>query len=329
MAMPAIDVRPARKGPLRLDPIPEILRPLIRAYLLGYASAVAPRLLTLVLQHVAKRKRKLASQLAPDLDDSSFVSSAVYIEPLKSILEKTARGLSEAGRLRLARWLSTFLAAWFGLRLLHSYEGRAYTETVPPKEGSAHNTEPQTVKFAGRTMDLTLFAVTRALDVLVGDLWARHKARRLASNRWSKAERFLSKFVDPLVFAASSGLVMWAWFYHPSRLPRSYNKWITSAASVDLRLIEALRRCHSGEFQYGKETGQAHLLQESRRKDIALFVAPRALATVLPRRYSLDKEWRERLVFAASTAVVFTCVAENPDRVRGVFGKLLKMVLNK
>ncbi|CCT67295.1 related to integral membrane protein [Fusarium fujikuroi] len=468
MPMPAVDVRPARKGPLRLDPIPEILRPLIRAYLLGYASAVAPRLLTLVLQHVAKRKKKLANQLAPDLDDSSFVSSAAHIEPLKSILEKTARGLSEAGRLRLARWLSTFLAAWFGLRLLHSYEGRAYTETVPPKEGSAQNTETQTVKFAGRTMDLTLFAVTRALDVLVGDLWARHKARRLASNRWSKAERFLSKFVDPLVFAASSGLVMWAWFYHPSRLPRSYNKWITSAASVDLRLIEALRRCHSGEFQYGKETGQAHLLQgmcvdyewplawgdpavvvpipcqmvhmssgpsceyhaasrffrawkwsmatylpltlalalrnpsrkalrraiisscrsssflatfitlfyygvclsrtrvgprlpggtaierhqimdsgicvgtgcllcgwsimietESRRKDIALFVAPRALATILPRRYSLDKEWRERLVFAASTAVVFTCVAENPDRVRGVFGKLLKMVLSK
>lgn len=79
MAMPAVDVRPARKGPLRLDPIPEILRPLIRAYLLGYASAVAPRLLTLVLQHVAKRKKKLANQLAPDLDDSSFVSSAAHI----------------------------------------------------------------------------------------------------------------------------------------------------------------------------------------------------------------------------------------------------------
>lgn len=261
---------------------------------------------------------------------------------------------------------------------------------------------------------------------------------------------------------------MWAWFYHPKRLPRSYNKWITSAASVDLRLIEALRRCHSGEFQYGKETGQAHLLQgmcvdyewplawgdpavvvpipcqmvhmssgpsceyhaisrffrafkwsmatylpltlalalrnpsrkalrraivsscrsssflatfitlfyygvclsrtrigpqlpggttierrqhmdsgvcvgtgcllcgwsilietEGRRKDIALFVAPRALATVLPRRYSVDKEWRERLVFAVSTAIVFTCVSENPDRVRGVFGKMLKMVLSK
>jgi hypothetical protein len=67
----------------------------------------------------------------------------------------------------------------------------------------------------------------------------------------------------------------------------------------------------------------------SRRKDIALFVAPRAMATVLPRRYPLDKQWRETLVFAASTAVVFTCVMENPDRVRGVFGKLLKTVLAK
>ncbi|KAG8669848.1 hypothetical protein FPOAC1_009247 [Fusarium poae] len=488
--MPVLDLRPIRKGPLRLDSVPEILRPLIRAYLLGYASAVAPRLLTLVLQHVAKRRRKTASQLSLDFDDGSFFRSAIRIvktgfnpqrfptfcailaggttllqEPLKSILEKTAQGLSEAGR--LARWLATFLAAWFGLRLLHSYEGRAYTETVPPKEGSPPDAEPQTVRFAGRTMDLTLFAVTRALDVVVGDVWARHKVRRLASTKWTKTERFVSRFIDPLVFAASSGLVMWAWFYHPRRLPRSYNKWITSAASVDLRLIEALRRCHTGEFQYGKETGQAHLLQamctdyqwplawgdpavvvpipcqmvhmssgpsceyhaisrffrawkwsmatylpltlalalrnpsrkalrraivsscrsssflatfitlfyygvclsrtrigprlpggttierrqhmdsgicvgtgcllcgwsilietESRRKDIALFVAPRALATILPRRYSLEKEWRERLVFAISTAIVFTCVSENPGRVRGVFGKMLKMVLS-
>ncbi|RSL94712.1 hypothetical protein CDV31_014189 [Fusarium ambrosium] len=491
--MASLDVRPVRKGPLRLDPVPEILRPLIRAYLLGYASAVAPRLLTLVLQHVAKRRRKAANQLSLDSDDSSFVKSATHIvktgfnlqrfptfcavlvgggtllqEPIKSILEKAAKSLSEAARARLARWLSTFLAGWFGLRLLHCYESRAYEETVPAKGDSSPGDEPQKVKFAGRTLDLTLFAVTRALDVVIGDLWSRHKARRVASQKWSKAERFVSKFVDPLVFAASSGLVMWAWFYHPKRLPRSYNKWITSAASVDLRLIEALRRCHTGEFQYGKETGQSSLLQgmcvdyewplawgdpavvvpipcqmvhmasgpsceyhavsrffrawkwsmatylpltlalalrnpsrkafrralisscrsssflatfitlfyygvclsrtrigprlpggttierrqkmdggicvgtgcllcgwsilietASRRKDIALFVAPRAMATVLPRRYPLDQQWRETLVFAASNAVVFTCVMENPDRVRGVFGKLLKTVLAK
>lgn len=72
----ALAVRPSRRGPLSLDAVPEILRPLIRAYLLGYATAVGPRLLTLVLQYVAKRRR---SQLSPDLDDGSFAKSAKHI----------------------------------------------------------------------------------------------------------------------------------------------------------------------------------------------------------------------------------------------------------
>jgi len=66
-----------------------------------------------------------------------------------------------------------------------------------------------------------------------------------------------------------------------------------------------------------------------RRKDMALFVAPRALATLLPRRYDLNKQWRETVVFAASTAVVFTCVLENKSRVRGVLGSILGSVLQE
>lgn len=69
------------------------------------------------------------------------------------------------------------------------------------------------------------------------------------------------------------------------------------------------------------------LENEPRRKDIALFVAPRALATLLPRRYEMKYQWRETVVFALSTAVVFTCAQENPARVRGVLGRLLARVL--
>src|SRR6187402_2367657 len=54
---------------------------------------------------------------------------------------------------------------------------------------------------------------------------------------------------------------MWAWIYSPDRLPRSYNKWIKSAA-VDDRLLVALQRCRWGEIKYGTETGQAHVLQD-------------------------------------------------------------------
>jgi hypothetical protein len=64
-----------------------------------------------------------------------------------------------------------------------------------------------------------------------------------------------------------------------------------------------------------------------RRKELGLFVAPRALATLLPRRYLLEDQWKETLGFAVSTAVVFTCISERPERVRGVLGKLLRRVL--
>ncbi|CAM1503890.1 Fc.00g014810.m01.CDS01 [Cosmosporella sp. VM-42] len=466
-----------RRRPSRLELVPGILRPLIRAYLLGYASAVAPRLLTLLLQHVAKRRKKCIS---PEQDERTFLESAKHIlrtgldlqrfptfcavlvggstllqEPLKSVLE------------RLSRWLSAFIAAWFSLRLLQSKEIVTSPERPAVPAYSRPGVKPQTTKYAGRTMDLTLFAATRSIDVILGELWSRHRVRRQAARKWTKAEQALSKLIDPLVFATSSGLIMWAWFYSPDSLPRSYNKWITAAASVDLRLIEALRRCRTRKLQYGRDTGQAHLLggmctdynlprvwgdparaipfpcdivhmgcsssceyhavsrffrswkwsmgtyfplalamkmrkpsrkaflqaflsasrsstflgvfitlfyygvclartrigprvlgtdnkcrqridggicvgtgcflcgwsvlieTASRRKDMALFVAPRAMATIVPRRYALEKQWRETLAFAASTAVVFTCVFENPKRVRGVFGRMLSMVLEK
>ena len=280
-----------------------------------------------------------------------------------------------------------------------------------------------------------------------------------------QAEEALSILTDSSIFATSCALIMWAWIYTPDRLPHSYNKWIRSAAAVDQRLLIALRHCHSGELQYGLETGQAPILQgmcrdydwplrygdpvtsipfpcemvhmgtgknceyhacsrfvqsflwafstylplnlaltlrrpsmkglqfalkssarssaflgtfialyfygvclarsrigpivlgqtssacqridsgicvgsgcalcgwsillekEGRRQDIGLFVAPRALATLLPRRYAWEKQWRETMTFAVSTAVVFTCVGERPERVRGVLGKILHRVL--
>lgn len=278
-------------------------------------------------------------------------------------------------------------------------------------------------------------------------------------------EAGIAKLADPSMFAVSCGFVMWSWFYFPSRLPRAYSQWISTAAAIDARLIEALSRCRQGEIRYGEDTGQAPLLEgmagdygwpvewgdpaktvpypcemvhmgcgpsceyhafsrfvnsfkwsmttylplnlllvarnpklkaikaalisasrssaflaafitlfyygvclartrigphfigkdaasrtkidagicvgtgcflcgwsilievSGRRKDMGLFVAPRAMATLLPRRYSMDKQWRETFVFALSTAVVFTCVLENQRRVRGVFGNVLAKVL--
>jgi hypothetical protein len=283
--------------------------------------------------------------------------------------------------------------------------------------------------------------------------------------RGKQVDTAISRLTDPTIFALSSALIMWAWFYKPTALPRGYTKWIGSAAAVDNRLITALQRCQRGELRYGEDNGQAPLLQAmcvdykwplewgdpskaipfpcdmvhmgsgssceihaasrfrrsfvwamatylplnlllvtrnpkakglvhaclsaarssaflgafiawfyygvclmrtrlgprilgtdlaarqridaglcvgsgcalcgwsillenpGRRKDLSLFVAPRALATLLPRRYDMRKQWRETLVFSLCTATVFTCVLENKKRVRGILGTVLANVL--
>ncbi|KAI0532231.1 integral membrane protein [Xylaria digitata] len=467
----------------RLDKaIPPILRPVFRAYVLGYASVVAPRILTLILQNGARwrkgrgLKKETQSQnsfiaslrhiLCTGLDPQRFptfcatlVGGTTLVDVLiRRLINRLKVKLSDVARRRLSIWISSFVAGWLSLRLLQSKKTNAFAETK-----TVDGDKQETVRYAGRTLDLTLFAATRAVDVVVGELWSQRRQRRVAADRWSWLDSFVSNMADPCIFAASCAFIMWAWFYAPSALPASYNKWISSAAAVDSRLIEALRRCRKGELRYGEETGQAPLLQSmctdyrwplewgdpattipfpcemvhmgcgssceyhalsrflrsfkwsmatylplnllarkkdlqgfrkaltsaarsssflatfitlfyygvclartrlgphlvkkgmtssqaidagicvgcgcfmcgwsiffeaaSRRKDMALFVAPRALATLLPRRYPLDKQWRETFVFAFSTAIVFTCVRENKNRVRGVLGNILGSVL--
>ncbi|RAQ46378.1 integral membrane protein [Aspergillus flavus] len=104
------------------------------------------------------------------------------------------------------------------------------------------------------------------MDLVACIIWARWRRWRSARGRWSRAESLAPKLADSGVFAASAAVVMWAWFYLPERLPKSYGKWIGEVAKVDSRLIEALRRARRGVFVYGKDTGQAPLL-ESMCKD--------------------------------------------------------------
>ncbi|WEW57160.1 hypothetical protein PRK78_002622 [Emydomyces testavorans] len=63
-----------------------------------------------------------------------------------------------------------------------------------------------------------------------------------------------------------------------------------------------------------------------KRQEISLFVAPRAIATLLPRRYNRKYLWREQLVFSLSTAIVLTCIQLDPRKVRGVLGRVLGQV---
>ncbi|KAL2265382.1 hypothetical protein VTJ83DRAFT_6482 [Remersonia thermophila] len=497
-------------APRRWDrAIPPVLRPAVRAYLLGYASAVGPRLLTLVLRHLALARRsgrhtpkppagndgkeaQTPSSFADDLRHvlgsalgwqrlpafcGALVGGATLLEiPLRSVLARHAHGLSELARTRLARWLASFLSGWFSLRcMLQSKHTPSFTDVLP---AASPDGKPVTVRYGGRTLDLTFLAVTAAVDTLLSTLWHRYRSSPSVRNRppsslLNRLDALAARLADPALFALSSGLVMWAWFYHPANLPRSYHRWISSAAAVDGRLITALQRCRDGSIVYGRDTGQAPLLQAmcddygwprewgdpeksvpfpcelvhmgvgpscerhalsrfarsfrwamatylpislalgarrargpkilpafrrallgaarsstflasfialfyygvclartrigprllgkdaaarqridgglcvatgcllcgwsvavetaARKKAIALFVAPRALATLFPRRYDADKQWRETLAFAASVAVVVTAVRDprGRPRVRGMVGSVVGSVFRE
>ena len=193
--------------------------------------------------------------------------------PLRSLLRLIASRLSHRPSLVLRskcdivpQFLSAFLSAWLGLGLLNRtqvvHPSRELDQVVNgyKNDGIAWK-RPPTRDLAGSSMDLTLFAVSRATETLIHDLWVRRRKSRQHRGRWTAFERMISQYADSWLFATSAGTVMWAWFYLPHRLPQAYNAWIKSAAEVDDRLVEVLRRARCGQFVYGKDTGQAAVLQ--------------------------------------------------------------------
>ena len=168
----------------------------------------------------------------------------------------------------IPQFLSAFLSAWLGLGLLNKtqveHPSRELDHVVngQQNDGIAWKRPPKEPrKLAGSSMDLTLFAVSRATETLIHDLWVRRRKSRQLLGKWTAFERMISRYADSWLFATSAGTVMWAWFYLPHRLPQAYNAWIKSAAEVDDRLVEVLRRARCGQFVYGKDTGQAAVLK--------------------------------------------------------------------
>ncbi|KAK7228845.1 hypothetical protein V2G26_001015 [Clonostachys chloroleuca] len=49
-------------GLIALSSLPPALRPLVRAYVTGYATTVGPRLLALIVSHISRKRRKSSKQ---------------------------------------------------------------------------------------------------------------------------------------------------------------------------------------------------------------------------------------------------------------------------
>ena len=175
------------------------------------------------------------------------------------------RGVSDI----LPRFFAAFFSAWLSLGLLNDEQFKAKQATEVAKTSSVERDDCEItqqlalepVPLAGSSMDMTLFAASRAAETIIHRVWLSRKKSRIANGKWTVLEGVITQYADSWVFAASTGAIMWAWFYLPNSLPRAYNAWIKSAAQVDQRLVEVLRRARRGDFVYGENTGQAPILQ--------------------------------------------------------------------
>ena len=269
-------------------------KPLLRAYALGYFVHVSPKLFSF-LRTVRRSELGLDQQLAvlrtilvTSTQSNRFPTAAAIIIGGATALPRVVTAILE--RL-LPRWtrpkhaylhsrlepyiqaLCSFLSAWVAFDLLNRDDAwvrkRAKSRaavSADAKDLSMSSTRPLSLpsyhpRYAGKTIDFTTFAFCRALDVIVISLWGRTRSRS-----WHPEQRtphfasLLPKIMDPAVFATSATVIMWSWFYAPERLPRSYCHWISKAADIDSRLIQALRLARQGDFVYGENTGQGSLL---------------------------------------------------------------------
>ncbi|KAJ9475784.1 hypothetical protein PHBOTO_005845 [Pseudozyma hubeiensis] len=105
------------------------------------------------------------------------------------------------------------------------------------------------------TIDLTLFALVRGLDTLVRALASTPSTTlRKSTTTTTKSPTLLTRLASGIttqaegfIFVICCAQIMWAWFYHPERLPPTYVKWITNLATMDERLLLALRCIRHGQ----------------------------------------------------------------------------------
>ncbi len=274
--------------------VTQAVKPVVRAYALGYGASIGPRLFGFL--RVVRRKeidlneklRLLSTILKTSAQPYRFPTAgaiiiagattiphlirAVLVWLLKSFDRKPGL-LATAAFVRRLRLVCSFLSAWLAFSLLNRDKGwarkrarsRGGADVDNSNLGSPnqhHLPPPGTrLRYAGKTIDFTLFGFCRAIDVLIIATWIRNRSSRWhPEHQLPRLASFGKRMADPWLFATSAAVIMWAWFYSPQRLPKAYNRWISSVANIDSRLIRALRLCRQGDFVYDQDTGQAPLL---------------------------------------------------------------------
>ena len=166
---------------------------------------------------------------------------------------------------RIVRPLAAFCSAWISLGIFNA-KGRRSQESEHQLENPFENSIQErsgarATGNYGRSIDLTLFTAVRAVDALVQVMQINRKPPKRRPQPMSLVTLRLNLAIDPAVFASSAAVIMWAWFYNPTSLPKTYRTWIGKVAQVDPRLVQVLRDAREGRFVYGYDNGQSKALE--------------------------------------------------------------------
>lgn len=208
--------------------------PAVRAFLFAYCYVILPK----IVSTVAKLSRtsnhalilpRIWQTLRNALRGDKFPAMAARlllgISTLEPLVFWTLRRARVVRSTRLNLVASTFVAAFASaLATFPRFQSRMVK----------HHRHA--------SLDVTLLVVTRALDTA------------LAAALLDCGGAAYAAAGDAALFVASAALVMYAWFFHPGRLPPAYRKWITLAACMDDDVVDVLRGLHRGTLRYGDDT---------------------------------------------------------------------------
>lgn len=264
----------------------DALKPVVKAFACGYVTSTLPRLpatvKTLLASDLAVQQKLelLTSALTSSVGINRFPTSCALIVGGSTLLPRLLRSILLWLRqhvplhvfvrllnviIREATLVSAFVSAWVAFRLLNKDDGWARrqansrVEQIRPTLDSPnqHHLPPPGyhMQYAGKTIDFTLFAFCRAIDVAVISAWISSRGTSFHPELMvPKLTSLVKTLADPWVFSTSSAVIMWSWFFAPDRLPKTYNQWISRIAEIDNRLIQALRLCRQGDLVYGSST---------------------------------------------------------------------------
>ncbi|KZS92961.1 hypothetical protein SISNIDRAFT_549988 [Sistotremastrum niveocremeum HHB9708] len=270
----------------------------LRTYVLGLSFSAVPALLPLIAAYVTaksskdaqNRRTKLVAVLRREFGPSGFAFAMAAAAGGGRLLDHLWHQYSRKGKEKkhpivesrvdeevthdTDGWVNTFIcnlvSTSLAISLLHSKAGRVRTNTATPFTPPLN---PSRGTGRSPTLDLTLLFLVRALDGALHGALVPKKLDDTSSRSESglaKRKRLFERIskIDALVFWAASARIMWCYFYEPHRLPRTYVKWISSLASIDPRILEALRAIRSRTWLYGKRSTAHPTLLTSLSSDL-------------------------------------------------------------